>query len=69
MVFAVFFGVCWENLSVRSLTYWEVYLQLLDAEKDRAVDGIVLHDAAGLTVLIVNLEATGRKDRAIEAIW
>jgi hypothetical protein len=41
---------------------------LLDTEKSRAGAGIALRDAAGLNDLVDNLEAAGRRDRAIEAI-
>jgi hypothetical protein len=47
---------------------WKVFVQQLEPEKNRAAIGIVLYDAAGLAVLVANLEASGRKDRAIEAI-
>ena len=41
----------------------------MDAEKRRAAAGIALYDATGLKDLVDNLEATGRIDRAIEAIF
>ena len=41
---------------------------MLDAEKRRAAGGITLYDDTGLKDLVANLEATGRRDRAIEAI-
>ena len=42
---------------------------MMDAEKSRAADGVALYDTAGLKDLVSNLEATGRRDRAIEAIF
>lgn len=41
----------------------------MDGEKRRAVAGTALYDTAGLKDLVDNLEATGRRDRAIEAIF
>jgi hypothetical protein len=41
---------------------------MLDTEKSRAGAGIALYDDAGLNDLVDNLEAAGRRYRAIEAI-
>jgi hypothetical protein len=42
---------------------------MLDAEKSRAAAGVARYDATSLMDLVDNLEATGRRDRAIEAIF